>query len=115
MNRTTIVTTLKLTLATALFAAATLNTCSQTWQTILDLGPMMNGYDVLANPFPNSPLPPRVFVAADSSGPDNEIAFFDTAQRQSAGRLPHPREPPGYGERPGPAALLGPVSNEAAC
>ena len=98
-----------------LFVATALNAPAQTWQTILDLGPMMNGYDVLANPFPNSPLPPRVFVAADSSGPDNEIAFFDTAQRQSAGRLPHPREPPGYGERPGPAALLGPVSNEAAC
>ncbi len=57
---------------------------AQTWQTILDLGPTTDGHDVLVNPFPNSPLPPGVFVAADTSGPNNEIAFFDTAQPQSA-------------------------------
>ena len=57
---------------------------AQTWQTILDLGPNTYGYDVLANPFPNSPLPAGVFAAADISGPDNEIVFMDTAQPQSA-------------------------------
>ena len=67
-----------------LFVATALNAPAQTWQTILDLGPSMNGYDVLVNPFPNRPLPPGVFVAADMSGPDNEIAFFDTSQPQSA-------------------------------
>jgi hypothetical protein len=67
-----------------LYAAAVINTHAQTWQTILDLGPRTDGNDVLANPFPNSPLPPGVFIAADTSGPNNEIAFFDTAQPQSA-------------------------------
>src|SRR5579871_4869186 len=37
----------------------------QTWQTILDLGPSTYGHDVLANPFPNSPLPIGMFVTAD--------------------------------------------------
>jgi len=67
-----------------LLAAIALTTQAQTWQTILDLGPGTDGYDVLVNQFPNSPLPPGVFVAADTNGPDNEIAFFDTAQPQSA-------------------------------
>jgi hypothetical protein len=65
-----------------LYAAAVMNTHAQTWQTILDLGPRTDGKDVLVNPT-NSPLPPGVFVAADMSGPDNELAFFDTSQTQS--------------------------------
>jgi hypothetical protein len=65
-----------------LYAATVMNIHAQTWQTILDLGPSMNGYDVLVNPFTNSP--PGVFVAVDISGPDNEIAFFDTSRPQSA-------------------------------
>ena len=71
--------------ACALFSAAALNAPAQTWQSILDLGPSTYGWDVLANPFPNSPLPPGVFVTADIfSSPLCEIAFLDDAQPQSS-------------------------------
>ncbi len=66
------------------FVITALHAPAQTSQTSLDLGPATDGHDVLVNPLPNSPLPPGVFIAADTTGLDNEIAFFDTSQPQSA-------------------------------
>jgi hypothetical protein len=84
MNRITNLAALVKFGASTLFVATAVNASAQTWQTILDLGPSMNGYDVLANPFPNSPLPAGVFVAVDIPGPNNEVVFMDTTQPQSA-------------------------------